>query len=57
MDETDDPDAVRRLWIVEGVDRMGERFTAVEAAGTFGVSRATYCEWRRRLWESEGAGS
>ncbi len=46
VDGTDDPEALRRLRIVEGVDLMRGRFTAAEA---FGVSRATYCMWRRRL--------
>ena len=46
---TDDPEALRRLRIVEGVDLMRERFTAAEAAEAFGVSRATYYMWRRRL--------
>ena len=46
VDGTDDPEALRRLRIVEGVDLMRERFTAAEA---FGVSRATYHMWRRRL--------
>ena len=49
VDGTDDPEALRRLRIVEGVDRMRERFTAAEAAEAFEVSRATYYEWRRRL--------
>ena len=31
VDETDAPQALRRLWIVEGVDRMRERFTAADA--------------------------
>ena len=42
---------------------MRERFTAAEAVEAFGVSRATYCEWRRRLrasglkgWFHEAAG-
>ena len=52
VDGTDDPEALRRLRVVEGVDRMRERFTAAAAARAFGVSRATYCEWRRRLRES-----
>ena len=51
VDGTDDPEALRRLRVVEGVDRMRERFTATAAARAFGVSRATYCEWRRRLRE------
>jgi len=29
VDGTDDPEALRRLGIVEGVDRMSGRFTAV----------------------------
>ncbi len=51
VDGTEDPEALRRLRIVEGVDRMRERFTAAEAAEAFEVSRATYHEWRRRLWK------
>ena len=51
VDGTDDPEALRRLRIVEGVDLMRERFTAAQAVGAFGVSRATYCEWSRRLGE------
>ena len=35
-DGTDDPKALRRLWIVQGVDWMPERFT-VAAAGALGV--------------------
>ena len=50
-DGTDDPEARRRLEIVEGVDRMRERFTAAQAVGAFGVSRTTYHEWSRRLGE------
>ena len=51
VDGTDDPEALRRLRIVEGVDRMRERFTAAEAAEAFEVSRTTCYEWRRRLWK------
>ena len=51
MDGTDNEEARRRLWIVEGIEEMRERFPAEAACRTFGVSRATYYEWRRRLKE------
>ena len=55
---TDDPEALRLLRIVEGMDRMWERFITAGAARTFGVSYATYCEWKRRQrGGGEGAGS
>ena len=57
VDGTDDPEALRRPRIVEGVDLTQARFTA-EAAEVFGVSRTIYCEWVKRLrGRREGAGS
>ena len=55
VDGTDDEEA-RAAWIVEGIEEMRERFPAEAACRTFGVSRATYCEWRRRLKEGGVAG-
>jgi len=59
VDGTDDPEALRRLRIVEGVDLvdlMRGQFTPAEAAEAFGVSRATYCEWRSGPERREAAG-
>ena len=49
VDETEDAEARDRLSILEGIDAMRERFSAAEACRAFGVSRATYYEWRKRL--------
>jgi len=56
VDGTDSEEARRRLWIVEGIEEMRERFPAEAACRTFGVSRATYYEWRRRLKEGGVSG-
>ena len=47
------PGALRRLWIVEGMDWMRERFTAEAMARTFGAWCATY-HGRRRGWVKAG---
>ena len=56
VDETDDAEARRRLRIVEGIEEMRGRFPAEAACRAFGVSRATYYEWRRRLKEGGVSG-
>ena len=56
MEGTDNEEARPRLWIVEGIEEMRERFPAEAACRTFGVSRATYCEWRRHLKEGGVSG-
>ena len=37
VDGTDNEEARRRLWIVEGIEEMRERFPAEAACRTFGV--------------------
>ena len=59
VDETDDPEALRRLKQLEAIDRMRERFTVAEALSAPELGRSTYYERKRRLREEgrEGAGS
>ena len=54
VDETDHPEALRRLKQLEAIDRMRERFTLAEALSMMEVGRSTYYERKRRLRE-EGA--
>ena len=54
VDETDDPEALRRLKQLEAIDRMRERFTLAEALSALELGRSTYYERKRRLRE-EGA--
>ncbi len=56
VDGTEDAEARRRLTILEGIEAMRERFSAAAACSAFGVSRATYYEWRRRLRDGGLAG-
>ena len=49
VDETDDPEPLRRLKELEAIDRMRERFTLAEALSALGVGRSTYYERKRRL--------
>ena len=51
VDETDDPEALRRLKQLEAIDRMRERFTLAEALSALEVGRSTCCERKRRLRE------
>ena len=54
VDETDHPEALRRLKQLEAIDRMRERFTLAEALSAPELGRSTYYERKRRLRE-EGA--
>ena len=54
VDETDDPEALRRLKELEAIDAIRQRFTLEEALSALGVGRSTYYERKRRLRE-EGA--
>ena len=51
VDETDGPEALRRLKQLEAIDRMRERFTLAEALSALEVGRSTCCERKRRLRE------
>ena len=56
VDETDDAEALRRLRILEGIEMVRSDLSAAAACRAFGVSRATYYAWRRRLVDGGVAG-
>ena len=55
MDETDDPEALRRLKELEAIDAIRQRFTLAEALSVLEVGRSTCYERKRRLREEPGS--
>ena len=51
VDETDDPEALRRLMELEAIDAIRRWFTLAEALSAPGVGRSTHYERKRRLRE------
>ena len=47
VDETDDPEALRRLMELEAIDAIRRWFTLAEALSALGVGRSTHYERKR----------